>query len=178
MPVVLKTRWRPRHAADGDATAGESRVRFISERLDDRAFRSLYGEAAIVALPLHDTAHAGGITSLFEAMSMGRAIVTSDAPTVRDFVTDGRDALVTPVGDAEAMRSAIRRLASDEPLRRRLGAAARETIVRRWSTDALAARMAGFLWRLCRGVDAPPEDVGGTASASGASPPATVQAGS
>jgi glycosyltransferase involved in cell wall biosynthesis len=79
---------------------------------------------------------------LFEYMAAGLAIVAPDQPNIREILSDGRDALLFPPGDAEAFRLAIRSLSADAELRRRLGRAARATIAERaYTWDANAARV-------------------------------------
>ncbi|HYH84509.1 MAG TPA: glycosyltransferase, partial [Pyrinomonadaceae bacterium] len=64
-----------------------------------------------------------------EAMGWGLPVVVSDgAPGPLELVEDGVTGLVVPVNDARALASALRRLARDEALRRRLGEAARERV--------------------------------------------------
>ncbi len=133
-PVVMKTRWRP----DGQAPP---HVRFIDRRLDAPAFRDLYATAKVVAIALHRMDHAGGITALFEAMAMGKAIVVSDVPMARDFVEDGVSARLVPTGDAEAMRAAIGEFMDRREARIAMGQAARQRLDREFSTSALARRM-------------------------------------
>src|SRR5690606_19885917 len=70
---------------------------------------------------------------LFEYLALGRAIVASDLPAIREVLTHDVDALLVPPGDAAALAAAIGRLADDAALRTRLGAAAR-------------ARAAAFTW--------------------------------
>ncbi len=62
---------------------------------------------------------------LLEAMACGLAIVASDTGGVPEIVTDDETGLLVPPGDAVALAKAIGRLAEDERLRRRIGAAAR-----------------------------------------------------
>jgi glycosyltransferase involved in cell wall biosynthesis/SAM-dependent methyltransferase len=68
----------------------------------------------------------GSPTKLFEYMAMGRGIVASDLEQIGEVLVPERTALLVPPGDPEALAEALGRLAGDEPLRRRLGAAARE----------------------------------------------------
>jgi glycosyltransferase involved in cell wall biosynthesis len=70
--------------------------------------------------------HATSPLKLFEYMAAGRAIVASDLPSIREVLTDDVDGLLVAAGDADALAAAIRRLSGDAPLRRRLGAAARD----------------------------------------------------
>jgi glycosyltransferase involved in cell wall biosynthesis len=78
---------------------------------------------------------------LLEAMSMGLAIVSFDCPTgPRELLDDGRTGLLVPEGDVRALAAAIERLVTDEALRARLGAAARE------AARAYAPDRVGVLW--------------------------------
>ena len=67
---------------------------------------------------------------LMEAMSCGLPVVASRLSGIPELVTDERDGLLVPPGDATALADAIGRLAADPALRARMGAAARERIVR------------------------------------------------
>jgi glycosyltransferase involved in cell wall biosynthesis len=60
-----------------------------------------------------------------EAMNRELPVITSDAvgAAAGGLVRDGHNGLVVPAGDPQALASAIRRLAEDPVLRRRLGAA-------------------------------------------------------
>jgi glycosyltransferase involved in cell wall biosynthesis len=58
---------------------------------------------------------------VYQAMAVGRAIVTADTPAARELLTDGENALLVPAGDAEALANAMRCLANDRELRARLG---------------------------------------------------------
>ncbi len=68
---------------------------------------------------------------LTEAMACGVPCVSFDcAPGIREIIRDEEDGLVVPPRDVPALADAICRLIADEPLRRRLGAAARDNIRR------------------------------------------------
>ncbi|WP_198372366.1 glycosyltransferase [Roseomonas rosulenta] len=88
---------------------------------------------------------------IFEYMAAGRAIVAPDQPNIREVLEHGETALLFPPGDAAALWAAVRRLAQDAALRRRLGAAARAEVVARertWAGNAQrVAAMAGALRR-------------------------------
>jgi glycosyltransferase involved in cell wall biosynthesis len=76
----------------------------------------------------------------FEALAMGKAIVSTDADGLLDILTPDRDALIVPRRDAAALASRIV-WAMDRPEERaRLGAAARET-GRRYDIDAFVRKM-------------------------------------
>jgi glycosyltransferase involved in cell wall biosynthesis len=71
--------------------------------------------------------------SLIEAGASGCAIVTTDAPGCREVVSVSEsDGLLVPVRNSHALAGAIVKLADDGDLRARIGAAARETALRRF----------------------------------------------
>jgi glycosyltransferase involved in cell wall biosynthesis len=56
----------------------------------------------------------------FQALACGTPLVTADTPGARELLVDGESALLVPAGDPEALAAALRRLAADEDLQRRL----------------------------------------------------------
>ncbi len=84
--------------------------------------------ADMLVLPNTATAVSERYTSplkLFEYLWMGRPIVASNLPAIREVLTDGSTALLVPPDDAEALASALNRLAADRGLAQALGEAAR-----------------------------------------------------
>jgi glycosyltransferase involved in cell wall biosynthesis len=65
-----------------------------------------------------------------EAMSQGRPVVATTAvgAVAGGLVRDGETGLVVPAGDPVALAAAVNRLLDDEPLRARLGSAARRAV--------------------------------------------------
>jgi glycosyltransferase involved in cell wall biosynthesis len=81
-----------------------------------------------------------------EAMNRGLPVIASDAvgAAAGGLVRDGRNGLVVPAGDSDALAGAIRRLAADPALRARLGeAGARD--VHAYTYDAWAGGFSGAL---------------------------------
>lgn len=83
----------------------------------------------------------GSPTKLFEYMSMARPVVASRLGQIADIIDDGLNGLLVEPGDAEALARAIEKLASDEELRARLGRAARQTVIERYTWRHNAARV-------------------------------------
>jgi glycosyltransferase-like protein len=81
-----------------------------------------------------------GLAAL-EALAADLPVVASDLPAFREFLADGRDALLPAVGDAEALADAMARVMTDEALRRRLVAGGR-AVVPAYTWTATAARHA------------------------------------
>lgn len=69
--------------------------------------------------------HEGMPLAIMEAMFAGKPVVSSVAGGIAEMITEGTDGLLTPVGDAAAIASALERLLTDPRLRARLGEAAR-----------------------------------------------------
>lgn len=73
-------------------------------------FLELLRGAALVVVPLEGgTLRSAGQQTYLNAMALGKPLVVSDAPGVRDYVDDGRTGLVVPAGNAARMRAAIER---------------------------------------------------------------------
>src|SRR4051794_29242782 len=76
----------------------------------------------------------------FQAIACGAPLITADTPAACELLTDGESALLVPAGDARALAEAVRRLAGDESLARRVGAAGRAAYERAASEPVLGAR--------------------------------------
>ncbi len=74
----------------------------------------------------------GMSNALLEAMAVGLAPIVSDTPANRAVITPEVDGLVYEADSADALAAQIKRLIADESLRRRLGAAARRTVLERF----------------------------------------------
>jgi glycosyltransferase involved in cell wall biosynthesis len=67
--------------------------------------------------------------SVLEAMAAGLCVVSTDAGGIPHLLTDGRDALLVPRGDAAAMADAVRRTVTEPGLSARLSSGARERVL-------------------------------------------------
>ena len=56
----------------------------------------------------------------FQALACGTPLVTADTPAARELLDD-ESALLVPAGDPDALAAAVRRLADDAALARRIG---------------------------------------------------------
>ena len=110
-------------------------ITFVGSVLEGRP--SYYANCSMYACPT--TKASFGIT-LLESMACETPIVCSDILGFRDVVKDGREALMVPCGDRDALADAIVRLIEDEPLRRRLGKRGREESLQ-YSWDRVTSRV-------------------------------------
>jgi glycosyltransferase involved in cell wall biosynthesis len=64
--------------------------------------------AAAVVTPLEaGITRAAGLDTYLTAMALGKPVIVSDAPGVRDYVEPGRTGIVVPPGDVSALRDAL-----------------------------------------------------------------------
>jgi glycosyltransferase involved in cell wall biosynthesis len=78
---------------------------------------------------------------VYQAMAVGRPIVTADTPGARELLTDGEDALLVPAADPAALAAALTRLAGDAELRTRLGTNAHRRFLEVGAPRAVAERL-------------------------------------
>jgi len=71
---------------------------------------------------------------VLEAMAMARPVIATDVAGNTEAVTHEHDGLVVPCADPGALRSALVRMLDQSALRKRLAAAARETVLARFTT--------------------------------------------
>lgn len=76
--------------------------------------------------------------SCLEAMTAGRAIVSSDCGGMPELIDDHRSGLLAQNGDAGSFVSALQEMIEDDGLRERCGAAARAEIEKRLTDTAIA----------------------------------------
>ncbi|MCG6878487.1 MAG: glycosyltransferase [Deltaproteobacteria bacterium] len=75
--------------------------------------------------------HEASPISVWEAMSMGKAIVSTDVGDVKSFIKDGHNGFVVPVRNGKALADKVRVLVEDPYLRESFGKKARETAIKR-----------------------------------------------
>jgi len=80
--------------------------------------------------------------SVWEAMAMERAIVSTDVGDVSLYVRGGESGCLVPIGDVHALAAAIADLAKDGDRRLRYGRRAREVVVQQLDVRVIASRTA------------------------------------
>jgi glycosyltransferase involved in cell wall biosynthesis len=124
----------------------------IPANVDVRGFnlfdlRQLYADASFVAVPLQETDFQAGITTILEAMSMGKAVVCTRTTGQTDAIVDGETGVYVPPGDVRALRSAIEGLVDQPETATRLGEAGRRWVREHADIDVYCVRLAADLAR-------------------------------
>jgi glycosyltransferase involved in cell wall biosynthesis len=84
-----------RNTAHGAAKPANVRI----GSFDYAALRALYARAAVVVVPLHDVNFQAGVTTILEAMAMGKAVIVTRTQGQFDLVEDRRAATRSPSSD-------------------------------------------------------------------------------
>jgi glycosyltransferase involved in cell wall biosynthesis len=102
------------------------------ESVSQLELRNFYAAADVLVLPSIPTRTFREPWGLVvnEAMNRGLPVIASDAvgAAAGGLVREGRNGVIVPAGDPIALAAALRRLAGDSELRRRLGEAGREDV--------------------------------------------------
>jgi glycosyltransferase involved in cell wall biosynthesis len=118
------------------------RVRFLGRRTD---IPELLAACDVFALP---SLYEGSSLAILEAMAAGRSIVSTAIPGTDELLADGETGLLVPPGDTIALAGAIRRALADQELRTRLGARARETVQRDFTSAGMARHVTSLYHEL------------------------------
>ena len=164
--IAAASHWsRRRNTAEGAERPANVEV----AALDYTALRDLYARSSMVVVPLDDVDFQAGVTTILEAMAMGKVVVVTSTQGQTDIVEDRRrvvrgvpprpvsllytiaeqhgvqiepNGFYVPPGDPEALRRAIVYLLDHPKERADLGAAGRRLVQRLLTVDQ-------FAWRMC-----------------------------
>lgn len=176
--VAAGSRWSTHRATEAERTPSNVEV----TSLDYDALRTLYAGARFVVVPLHDIENQAGVTTMLEAMSMGKAVIVTASRGQRDLVrgrlctrdgvgsvlqggpavygvsgdlAEAETGLYVPPGDPVALRTAISYLLAHPVEAERMGAAGRRVVAEHMSLDQFVRRI-GILVHNARTKPEPP----------------------
>jgi glycosyltransferase involved in cell wall biosynthesis len=109
--------------------------------LDYRLAQDYMYESSFYVVPLQNISFAGGDSSLLQAMSFGKAVVATRAPSTETYLEHGRTGLLVEPGDAEGMRRAILYLWQNPEEAIRMGKEARRRFEENHTMEKLAQRV-------------------------------------
>src|SRR5262245_12484014 len=116
-----------------DAIVADGTVEYLGATDD---VRPLLAAAHTLVLPSY---REGTPRSVLEAMSMNRAVITTEVPGCRDAIVDGDSGLLVPARDAGELAKAMLMLATTPALAAQLAAAGRARAVELYDAHAVAA---------------------------------------
>lgn len=121
--------------AELEAWIAEGSIDYLGRLAD---VRPSIAACSVYVLPSY---HEGTPRTVLEAMAMGRAIVTCDAPGCRETVVDGDNGFLVPVRDVDALEAAMLRLVEEPELARRMGARSRQVAEDKYDVHRVNAVM-------------------------------------
>lgn len=107
-------------------------------------FFELLRNARVVVVPLADREdRTAGQQTYLNAMALGKPVIVTDSPGVREYVEDGRTGIVVPPADPAALASALRFVLDPANVAEieRMSAAAAHTARTRFSPESYAAAL-------------------------------------
>ena len=147
-------------------------VTYIAETLGFDELRALYEEASVVVVPLREASNQSGITTMLEAMSMGRPLVVTANRGQRETVAGplisahGRDSTATAdrgpqlfgfprpaeptgmyvaPGDSEGLRAAIELVLADPEQAARMARAGAQSVREHFTLEQFVERFAAII---------------------------------
>jgi len=125
----------------GEAASG---VTVVGRQTYDE-LRDLYAGARIVVVPLKSVDYPSGITAIFEALAMGKPLITSRTGTTVDFISHGENGLlVTPESPSE-LSNELGILWNDKVLQEKLAQNARRHLDEKFSYERYIQRFSHCL---------------------------------
>lgn len=167
--IAAGSRWSKHRDGAGSAQLPEN-VRVTT--LDYEELRELYARSRFVVVPLHDVENQAGVTTILEAMAMGRAVIVTHTRGQRDVVrgrlcsqagvggeplggpsafgvgvemATAETGLYVPAADPEALRTAIAYLLAHPDEAKRMGEAGRRLVEQTFGLEAFVGRIAATL---------------------------------
>jgi glycosyltransferase involved in cell wall biosynthesis len=114
-----------------------------------RELRDLYASSRFIVVPLYENDFQAGVTTILEAMAMGKAVVATRTTGQQDVIEHNVNGIYVPPNDPLALRAAIVDLLDRPEEAARIGRNARHTIESSMSLDLWVERIA----RAVRQVD-------------------------
>lgn len=127
-----------RRVAIGDIGA-RSDANLTQGRMTLTELRQLYARSRFVVVPLLPSDTDNGVTVILEAMAMGKAVICSRTRGQVDVIDEGVTGLYVPVGDADALRSAILSLWNDPSRAQHMGRNARAYVEKNHTLEKFTA---------------------------------------
>jgi glycosyltransferase involved in cell wall biosynthesis len=119
--------------AELDGWVADGRIEFLGRLAD---VRPAIEACSVFVLPSY---REGTPRTVLEAMAMGRAIITTDAPGCRETVVHGENGFLIPVQDPKALAQAMRCFIHEPELQQSMGARSRQIAEEKYDVNKVNA---------------------------------------
>ena len=112
----------------------------------------LMSEASVCLGIFGETQKAGMVIphKVYEALALGKAVITADTPAARELLADRETAVLCPPGDPKALAASILLLKKDESLRRSLGMRGRALFEKKCRPEILGKLLTSWMSEMLR----------------------------
>jgi glycosyltransferase involved in cell wall biosynthesis len=136
-----------------DTTAGtQLPENVLVRRFSQYELRELYAASQFVVMPLDPVDFQAGVTTILEAMAMGKAVICTRTPGQTDVIVEGENGLYVDPGDPGAMRVTIQWLLDHPQEADRMGRNGRLRVEHEMSLEKYVPRLAGFIESIVQDV--------------------------
>lgn len=142
--VVVKASSAWMATGRSELTSVPPNVRVITERLSYIDLRNLYAGAALVVAPLYETPQAAGITTILEAMAMGKCVVATRSSGLPDILVHGETGIVVEPR-AEVLASTLQQMMNDPEKRDALAQSGQRAVKSTVTIEHHAQQVVDFL---------------------------------
>jgi glycosyltransferase involved in cell wall biosynthesis len=112
--------------------------------LNPAELRGMYARSRFVVIPLLPTDMDNGLTTILEAMAMGKAIVCSRTKGQVDVIIQGKTGIFVTQGDPKALREAIEYLWDHPEIAEEMGREGRKLVEEKFTWDQFVNNIKSF----------------------------------
>jgi glycosyltransferase involved in cell wall biosynthesis len=116
---------------------------------DYNSLRDLYAESSVVVVPLYENDFQAGVTTILEAMAMGKPVVVTGTQGQSDIIDDGYNGLYVAPGGVDGWKQTVELLRNDRSLRTKLGQRARRWVEENATLDHWVENITSALREEC-----------------------------
>lgn len=117
----------------------------ISLKMDLEEFLRIMAQAKVVVIPLNKVNKSAGQVMLLQAMALGKPVIISNNPSIKDYVKDQKDCFLVEPEDKDSLKLAFLKVLEDKNLRKTLGENARKKIQSQFSMKEYNLKLKNIL---------------------------------
>ena len=123
----------------------EDKIRILSVSFEK--LRDLYQKCLFAVLPiLPTTDQPAGLTSLLEAMAMGKPVIISKGLTTEDYIINHKNGILVEPGNFKQLKKSITELINNPKERSRIGENARKSVENKFTLEKCSKLFAELIW--------------------------------
>jgi len=132
----------------GEKIGDEIRVLNVSFK----QLRDLYEKCMFVVIPILPTSdQPAGLTSLLEAMAMGKAVIIGKGLATHDYVVDRESGVLVAPGEFKHLKDSILRLIDNKEVRNKIGRNARKRVEDKFTLEKCSKSFGEIIWGVYKG---------------------------